>query len=225
VPYVLLAEKMGSIQGQLLKSNKINSITINLRGKDVADTKLTDVIKSAVIKGALSELVAQPVSYVNAISVAEEIGLKVLVNMSEKTEEGSGYTNSVAVELEVEGLLNFSRKIEGTVFGRNELRITSIDGFSIDLPPSENMLLFNNYDEPGVLKKVAEKLAAAKINIAHFSLGRKEAGKQAMSALVLDTPIPEEIVEGLAKYANVSNALQVKLGIYLNFFFTVTPES
>ena len=62
--------------------------------------------------------------------------------------------NCLSVELEVEGMLNLTRVIEGTVFGRNELRITQIDGFNIDLPPSENMLLFNNYDQPGTLKKV-----------------------------------------------------------------------
>lgn len=54
VPYVLLAEKIGSIQGQLLKGNKIGSITVNLRGKDVADVKISDVIRSAVIKGELN---------------------------------------------------------------------------------------------------------------------------------------------------------------------------
>lgn len=36
------------------------------------------------IIGALGEIVAQPISYVNAIAVADEIGLRVLVNMSEK---------------------------------------------------------------------------------------------------------------------------------------------
>lgn len=67
VPYVMLAEKIGSIQGQLLKQNKIGSLTVNLRGGELADVKITDVIKSAVIKGALSELVSQPITYVNAI--------------------------------------------------------------------------------------------------------------------------------------------------------------
>lgn len=211
VPYVLLAEKIGSIQGQLLKGNKINSITVNLRGKDIADAKITDVIRSAVIKGALGEIVAQPISYVNAISVADEIGLRVLVNMSEKTEIGSGYVNSLSVELEVEGLLNVSRQIEGTVFGRNELRITNIDGYNVDLPTSENILLFNNYDQPGMLKKVAEQLASANINIAHFSLGRKDKGKVALGALVLDTPIPDSILTGLGKYADLKNVVQVRL--------------
>ena len=54
--------------------DKIASITVNLRGKDIADTKLTDVMKSAVLCGALRELTAQPITYVNAISVAEELG-------------------------------------------------------------------------------------------------------------------------------------------------------
>jgi len=211
VPYVLLAEKIGSIQGQLLKGNKISSITVNLRGKDIADAKITDVIRSAVIKGALGELVSQQISYVNAISVAEEMGLKVLVNMTEKTDATSGYMNCLSVELEIEGMLNLTRVIEGTVFGRNELRITQIDGFNIDLPPSENMLLFNNYDQPGTLKKVADRLASAQINIAHFSLGRKTRGKLAMGALVLDTPVPEEVLESFAKHTDVSNVMQIRL--------------
>ena len=188
LPYVLLAEKLGSMQAQLLKNSKISSITVTLRGRDVGDTKFSEVIKSAVIKGALGELSSQPVTYVNAISLADELGLKVLVNMTDKTEIGSGYQNSLAVELEIEGFLNLTRKIEGTVFGRNELRVTKFDNFSIDLPPGENILLFNNPDEPGILKKVSEKLAMANINIAHFSLGRTGPGKQAMGALVLDTP-------------------------------------
>lgn len=211
VPFVNLAEKIGSVQGQLLQKNKIASITLNLRGKDVADSRITDVIKSAVIKGALSELGIQNVSFVNAISMAEEIGLKVLLNLSEKTEQGSGYVNSIGVELEIEGLLNGVRNVEGTVFGFNELRITRIDGYSIDLPPGENMLLFNNQDEPGVLRRIVEKLAQAEINIAHFALGRKARGTKAMGALVLDTPVPNDILESLGKYADISNVVQVRL--------------
>lgn len=211
VPYVNLSEKIGSMQGQLLKNNKISSISVNLRGKDVSDSKITDVIKSAVIKGTLTELGIQNVTLVNALSVAEEMGLKVLVNMSKKTEQGSGYINSVSVDLEIEGFLNAVRSIEGTVFGRNDLRITQIDGFSIDLPPGENMLLFNNKDEPGVLRRISEKLAVANVNIAHFSLGRKTRGNKAMGAIVLDTPLSDEIVASVGAAAEISNCIQIRL--------------
>lgn len=212
VPYVMLAEKIGSIQGQLIRtsSSKIGSITINLRGKDIADSKLTDVVKSAVIKGALTELGIQNISYVNAIPTADELGLKVLVNMSEKAEVGSGYMNLLGVELEIEGFLNATRVIEGTVFGKgDELRITQIDGYSVDLTPGENMLFFNNQDQPGVLRRIVEKLASAQVNIAHFSLGRKQRGSKAMGVVVTDTPIPAEVLSSLAKYADVTNLVQV----------------
>ncbi len=209
VPFVMLAEKIGSIQGQLLVKNKIAGICITLRGKDVADSKLTDVVKSAVIKGTLTELGIQNVSYVNASSLADELGLKVLVNFSEMTDKGSGYMNSISVELEIEGMLNVTRNIEGTVFSGREMRITQIDGFSVDIPPGENMVFFNNQDQPGVLQKIVQNLAAAKINIAHFSLGRKERGSKAMGALVLDTPVPSEVLSQLCTHADITNVVQV----------------
>jgi phosphoserine aminotransferase len=211
VPYVLLAEKIGSVQGQLLRNNKIGGITIHLRGKDVADSKLTDVVKAAVIKGALTELGIQNVSFVNAIATAEEMGLKVLINLSEKSEPGAAFTNILGVELEIDGMLNASRTIEGTVFGKSDLRITRIDGYQIDLPPGENIIMFNNIDQPGVLRKVAEKLAANNINIATFSVGRKNRGSKAMSAVVTDTPVPDDILQSIGKYADLSNVFQIQL--------------
>ena len=57
--------------------------------------------------------------------------------------------------------------------------------------------------------QVADQLASANINISHFSLGRKDKGKIAMGALVLDTPIPEDILAGLGKYADLKNVVQV----------------
>ena len=224
VPFVLLAERIGSMQAQLLKANKVNGVTINLRGKDISDGRFTDVIKSAVLKGALSELSSQAVSYVNAASLSDELGLKVMVNSSEKTDLASGYMNSIGVEFEIEGMLNYARTIEGTVFGRDELRITRVDGFQVDLPPGEHLLMFNNYDSPGVLRKVSEKLAANGINIAHFSLGRAGQGKQAMGALVLDSEIPADVLSRLGKYAGVSNVMQLHLKQSVDPNFRVRSE-
>jgi phosphoserine aminotransferase len=225
VPYVLLGEKIGSMQGQLLKNNKIASITLNLRGKDVSDSKVTDVIKSAVIKGSLTELGIQGVSFVNAISIAEEMGLKILINLSEKPDENSGFLNTLGVELEIEGFLNASHSIEGTVFGKSELRIIRIDGFSIDLPPTENMLLFNNIDAPGVLRKVMDQLAANSINVGCFSVGRKSRGSKAMSAITLDTPLPDEVLKTIAKAAEISNVFQIKLKETIDPNFRVRSAS
>ena len=97
VPYMKLAEQIGALQGQLLMNNKVGSITINLRGKDVSDTKITDVIKSAVIKGVLKELGIEEISLVNAISSAEQMGLRVLVSSWNKYENGNNTTSSCLI--------------------------------------------------------------------------------------------------------------------------------
>ena len=96
LPYVLL-EKIGSMQAQLLNNNKIRSITVDLCGRDVADSKFTDIIKSVVVKGALSALVSQSVTYVNALSLAKELGLVVTLSMSDKATSDSGFTNVLGV--------------------------------------------------------------------------------------------------------------------------------
>jgi D-3-phosphoglycerate dehydrogenase / 2-oxoglutarate reductase len=219
VPFVMLAEKIGSMQAQLLKQNKIGSLTINLRGEDLADSKVSDVIKSAVIKGALGEIVSQSITYVNAISVAEELGLRVFVNMSGRTEVASGFMNSLSVELQMEGFLNMSRVIEGTVLGGNELRITGIDGYSVDLPPGENILLFNNIDQPGVFMKITKALSAESINVAHMTVGRVPGRKYSMGGLVVDTPVTDNILDFLRKQPELSNVMQVR---YLHDYIILT---
>lgn len=209
VPFVTLAERIGSLQGQLLLGNKVGSVAIHLRGRDVSGAAVADVLKAAVIKGLLTALGIEQVSLINASAMADDIGLKVVVNMSEQTDASSGFMNALAVELEVGGMLNTARWIEGTVFGRDELRITQVDGFALDLPPGEHMLLFNNLDQPGVLRRIADKLAGAGVNIAHFSLGRKDRGKMAMGAVVVDSAVPEEVVTSLTKNAEIKNVVAV----------------
>ena len=112
----------------------------------------------------------------------------------------------------MDGFLNMKRVVEGTVFGRNELRITKIDGYPIDLPPSENMILFNNRDAPGVLKRVVEVLARSRVNIAHFSLGRKADSEQyAMCALVVDDHIDDDTMAKIKKLTEVQNVIRVSM--------------
>jgi hypothetical protein len=211
IPYVSLAERIGSMQAQLLGSNKIGSISINLRGLEVSDSRFVDVLKAAVLKGALSELQDRTsISLVNASALAENMGLLVNVNTSTNTTGTSGFLNDISVDMEMEGFLNMSRTVRGTVFGSDDVRITEIDGYAVDLPSGDHVLLFNNIDRPGVLRKIAEKLFKHDINIAHFSLGRKGLpGTKAMGAITIDSPAPAEIIKELNKTHDFSNMVQV----------------
>ena len=58
--------------------------------------------------------------------------MHVAVNISSTTDTESGYSDSIAVSFEIEGMLNATRTIHGTVYGEDELRITDIDGFEVE---------------------------------------------------------------------------------------------
>jgi phosphoserine aminotransferase len=225
MPFVLLCERIGAMHGQLLGTNKVSSISISLQGRDVADSRITEVMKSAVLKGVLGVLSAGPVTYVSAAALGEELGLQVSINMSDQKSSQSSVANTISVELEIEGLLNMTRSIRGTVFGKNDIRVTEIDGFNISVPTVGNLLLFNNKDEPGVLKGIVEKVSSAGCNIAHFSLGRKEQANKAMGALVLDTKLSPESLQQLRKNHTVSNVIQLEFESVLDPIFRVKTDA
>lgn len=215
LPFVQLAERIGAMQAQLLGSNKISTMTINLMGKDVSDSKVVDVLKASVLKGALSVLQdAYSISYVNATAIADELGLSVAVNASSYTLKSGGYKNEISVDFEIEGFLNMQRNVKGTVFGISDVRVTEIDGYAVDLPSADYVLLFNNNDKPGALRKIAERLFAESVNIGHFSLGRRGLpGSKAMGAVTIDSPVAPDTLQAWGKRGTdigVSNLVQVR---------------
>ena len=89
-----------------------------------------------------------------------------------------------------------SIRIDGTVFGDDEQRITGINGFKFDFKPKGKMIIFKNHDVPGVIAEIAAILAQEKINIADFRLGRG-ANQFAMAAILVDTDIDKKIIAEL----------------------------
>eukprot|EP00953_Heterococcus_sp_UTEX-ZZ885_P041347 21101-Heterococcus_DN1.PRE.1 len=175
----------------------VRSMRITLHGKDLAVPEMTGPMSAAVLKGALNHLLAQEVNYVNAVALAKDLGLAIEVAFTQApcwlvceyfldnipiattattgttaaTEDPSGYTNGLTVEFEIDGVLNGKRAVAGTCFGK-ELRVTAIDGMSIDFQPTGDIVFLNNPDTPGMLKQVSAVLAQGSVNIANFALGR-----------------------------------------------------
>jgi len=55
------------------------------------------------------------------------------------------------------------------------------------------MLYTTNTDTPGIIGILGNAMADNGVNIANFTLGRSEAGGEAIALLYLDTPITEKI--------------------------------
>jgi D-3-phosphoglycerate dehydrogenase len=59
------------------------------------------------------------------------------------------------------------------------------------------MLYTTNEDIPGIIGTLGQTMGENGVNIANFTLGRSEAGKDAIALLYLDAPAPELVIEKL----------------------------
>jgi D-3-phosphoglycerate dehydrogenase len=203
-PYLHLCETLGSFTAQLLK-DQLKSFNINFSGKYLH--KYSTELTTAIIKGFLSQKLSEPVNYVNAPLLMNE--KRIAIN-EKRTEESLIFKNLVTIEIQTD---KSSRKISGTVYGLNEIRIVQIDNYSLELNPKGHMILYLNIDKPGMLATVGKILADAQINIAGLSLGRVEKGKEALTVINTDTEIPDQLLYSIESIDGISYISKVNIAI------------
>jgi D-3-phosphoglycerate dehydrogenase len=147
----------------------------------------------------------ETINLVNANLLAREMG----INFTEKsTVSHEVYKNLIMVEcVTSEGL----KTIAGTVFGNNEIRIVQIDNYHLELKPEGNLIFYTNIDKPGMLATVGKVLAEANINIGGLSLGRIEAGKQALTIINVDGEIDSLVIKKISSISGVENIYSVRI--------------
>ncbi|MEO1134164.1 MAG: phosphoglycerate dehydrogenase, partial [Cyanobacteria bacterium J06639_1] len=163
--YLRLAEMLGSMVGQLA-GDRINQLEIRLQG-DLA-AKNSQPIVIAALKGLLSLALRERVNYVNASLEAKERGIRVV-----ETKDASIRDYSGSLQLIAHGP-NGPRSVMGALLmDEDEIRITSIDGFPIIVPPADHMLITLHRDMPGIIGKIGSLLGSFNVNIASMQVGRK----------------------------------------------------
>lgn len=201
-PYLVLAEKLGSLVAQLT-SGKIEQLTVIATGALVSTS--LELMKTGVLKGILSHVSPDPVNFVNAPALAAEIGLVV----SEQRENiNDSFANLLGVRCRSG---KQSKEVAGTVFGSSTIRLVKLDGFRFEVRPEGFLLIYNNIDKPGMLAKVGLILAKHGVNIAGVSLGRFDIGGNALTVMDIDSGISEAGFAELLGQEGVSNLKLIKL--------------
>lgn len=191
-PSLPLVEKMAQI-GTALAGELPVSMEITVMG-DISGHD-SSVLAISALKGALLAAGAEDVTYVNAPGLAAERG--VTSNVS-TTPDSPEYRSMISLHLALSN--GKSIKVDGTLMGiRKVEKIIAIDGFDLDLPPSENMLFLGYVDRPGVVGAVGNALGAAKINIAGMQVARQAQGGSALMAITVDSSVSESVAASVAK--------------------------
>ena len=192
-PYMALAEKLGSLVGQLAHDN-LTKIAIEAEG--AAAQLNMKPITGAVLAG-LMKCYSQTVNMVNAPFLAKERGLDV--REVRHAREGDYHTLVRVTVHTSQG----DRSVAGTLFGMAQPRLTEMFGIPIEADLAGDMLYVVNDDAPGFIGRIGTLLGENQINIGTFHLGRREAGGEAVLLLSLDSPIPGDVLEKARKLPGV----------------------
>jgi len=188
-PWIKLAGHLGAFIGQMT-DEPIKAINILYDG--AASQMNLAALTSATVAGIM-KTVNPEVNMVSAPVVAKERGIKISTTHQDKSGAFEGYIKLTVVTDKRE------RSMGGTIFSDGKPRFIQIKGINIDAEIGEHMLYVTNRDEPGIIGALGATMGAHDVNIANFTLGRSNAGGEAIALLYVDAPVPQAAIDALQK--------------------------
>lgn len=187
-PAIPLAEKLGRIF-TALAGGAATRLDVEVRGEIVEhDVKILEL---AALKGVFTDVVEDPVTYVNAPVIAADRGVEVRLITEE---ESADFRNLVTVR----GVLTDGQvlSVSGTLFGTKHVeKLVELLGYDIEIEPSEHMAFWRYQDRPGVVGTVGKLLGEAGINIAGMQVSRDTKGGHALVGMTVDQAISPEVMD------------------------------
>ncbi|MXQ09358.1 phosphoglycerate dehydrogenase [Alphaproteobacteria bacterium GH1-50] len=187
-PWVKLAGHLGAFVGQLT-DEPIRAINILYNGH--VTTMNIAALNAAALAGVMKA--ANPdVNMVSAPVMAKDRGIDITTTTQEKTGAFDAYIKLTVKTDKRE------RSIAGTVFSDGKPRFIQIKGINIDAEIGAHMVYTTNEDVPGIIGTLGNTMGENGVNIANFTLGRSEKGKEAIALLYVDEPVPAPVLDKLA---------------------------
>jgi D-3-phosphoglycerate dehydrogenase len=196
-PGLPLMEKLGQVFAGLAQ-HAIAAIDVEVRG-EIAQYDVS-ALKLAALKGIFSAISSEQVSYVNAPLLAEQRGVAVRLVTETSSDE---YRNLLTIrgtlvdgsQISVAGTLTGNRQVE---------KLVAINDFEIEVPMAEHFIVMVYTDRPGIVAVYGREFGAAKVNIAGMQIAREQRGGNALSILTVDSRVPDEVLERVAKEIDAS---------------------
>jgi D-3-phosphoglycerate dehydrogenase / 2-oxoglutarate reductase len=132
-------------------------------------------------------------------------------SVTESREPRAGFSDTIRLELATDAGLT---SVEGAVLlGRP--RLLQVDGIYCEAPLEGHLVVMKNQDVPGVIGHVGVVLGRNQINIANFSLGRRDTQpgpdpKEAIAVISTDATVPEPVLRELMANPAVKLARSVE---------------
>ncbi len=203
-PGISLTEKLGRIFSALA-GGIAQQLDVEVRGEITQhDVK---VLELAALKGVFHDVVEGQVSYVNAPLLAVERGLEVRLLTEAESDDHRNLVTLRGTRADGSAV-----SVSGTLIGINQReRIVEIDGYDIDVEPTDHLAVITYVDRPGMVGVVGQVLGQAQINIAGMQVSRDTAGGQALVVMAVDSAVPSEVAEQVRRAMDASAVRLVDL--------------
>jgi len=207
-PHMKVAERLGAFVAQIAGGKPPRVVRFALAGK--LAKRNAYLLRNSILKGILNRLIAEKANVVNAAALAAERGVRL--------EELPGFSTAFADALQVVLVTDDGESsAEATLLHGNQPRLLAVDGIRVEAPLEGNLIYFKNNDVPGVIGRIGTLLGKRGINIANFSLGRRDEhakGKpaEAVAVVHIDGRVPERVLAELRKLPAVKYARSVEVG-------------
>lgn len=203
-PGIPLIEKLGRVF-TALTHDSVTQIDVEVAGEiAVHDVKALEL---AALKGVFKDIVSEQVSYVNAPVLAEQRGVNTRLIT---TTESPDYRNVLTIR----GALSDGTQVSvaGTLTGPKQIqKLVSVNGYDIEIPISEHLLVISYQDRPGVVGTLGRILGENGVNIAGMQVARNAEGGQALSLLTVDSSVPQDVLDSVKDSIGASMAREVDL--------------
>ena len=203
-PYATLAERLGRFAAYIATGNP-RRLRIVYSGKIF--NLGSGLLRNAGLAGALSRSTSGKANVVNALQIAEQRGWET----AEFHDKYYGPMDSLRLELETESGVT---AVEGVVL-MGKPRLMQVDGIFCEAALSGRLIFMKNRDVPGVIGHVGTVLGKNCLNIANFSLGRRDAPTspgeplEAVAVVSTDELVPEPVLAQLRENPAVMFARSV----------------
>ena len=197
-PWVKLSDVLGGFIGQVIETG-LKEINIEYVGSvgELNTRPLTCLIVAAILNPIVG---VGSVNLVSSLVFARERG--ILISEIKKDSQGA-FGSYIRILVKTE---NAIRSAAGTVYSDGQPRFIQINGIDMDTMPQKFMLYTSNIDTPGFIGLLGMTLGEMNVNIATFSLGRKEKAGVALALLGIDEKIDPKNLDRIKRLKGVKEA-------------------
>ncbi len=201
-PGIPLVEKLGRVFTAVAGSVPAQ-LDIDVRG-EITEHDVS-VWKLVALKGLFSDVVEETVTYVNAPVLAEQRGCVVRL----VTDPDSGDFRNVTT---LRGTLVDGTvvSVSGTLTGPKMVeKLVGINGYDLEVPLTDHMLVFEYSDRPGVIGAVGRILGDADVNIGGMQVSSQ--GDRAIGVLNVDHAVTGQLASDISEAVEATTFSVIRL--------------